>query len=294
MSVYTTEVRYICETEAGLKDSVGLNDVESVIEESEDKIFNDYPIFDESYRSVLNKKILMHYYTREICEETVGLWKLRLHSKMNEIMPYYNQLYKSELLEFNPLYDVDLKREHDVVGNTSRVDSEELGQKREENSVNMSSLNSERSNSEENERNASNIENERINRNGTDWDKYSDTPQGAVTGLENDTYLSNARKMTNDEEVNNQSNGVMTEVGGRSGNESSNSAGSQFGNNKANMESTREGNSNINNFEKYVEKVVGKSGGESYAKKLMEFRKSFLNIDLKIIEELSDLFFCLW
>lgn len=294
MSVYTTEVRYICETEAGLKDSVGLNDVESVIEESEDKIFNDYPIFDESYRSVLNKKILMHYYTREICEETVGLWKLRLHSKMNEIMPYYNQLYRSELLEFNPLYDVDLKREHDVVGNTSRVDSEELGQKREENSVNMNSLNSERSNSEENERNASNVENEKINRNGTDWDKYSDTPQGAVTGLENDTYLSNARKMTNDEEVNNQSNGIMTEVGGRSGSESSNSAGSQFENNKANMESTREGNSNINNFEKYVEKVVGKSGGESYAKKLMEFRKSFLNIDLQIIEELSDLFFCLW
>ena len=294
MSVYTTEVRYICETEAGLKDSVGLNDVESVIEESESKIFNDYPIFDEEYRSVLNKKILMHYYTREICEETVGLWKLRLHSKMNEIMPYYNQLYRSELLEFNPLYDVDLKREHDVVGNTSRVDSEEVEQNRNENNVSMSNVSNERSNSEESERNASNVENEKINRKGTDWDKYSDTPQGGVTGLENDTYLSNARKMTNEEEVGNQSNGIMTDVGSRNGSESSNSSGNRVDDNKAKVDSKRDGSSNVNNFEKYVEKVVGKSGGESYAKKLMEFRKSFLNIDLKIIEELSDLFFCLW
>lgn len=27
---------------------------------------------------------------------------------MNEIMPYYNQLYESQLLTFNPLYDKDL------------------------------------------------------------------------------------------------------------------------------------------------------------------------------------------
>ena len=30
------------------------------------------------------------------------------------------------------------------------------------------------------------------------WDKYSDTPQGAVTNLDNDTYLTNARKITDD------------------------------------------------------------------------------------------------
>ena len=112
MSKYTTEVRYICETLAGLSESVGYADIEQVIKNCLPKVFDfNFPIFDESYRSVLETKILRHYYTREIGLETVGLWKLKLSTKLNEIMPYYNKLYKSELIEFNPLYDVELIRE---------------------------------------------------------------------------------------------------------------------------------------------------------------------------------------
>lgn len=79
-----------------------------------------FPIFDESYRSVIETKILRHYYTREIGLETVGLWKLKLNTKLNEIMPYYNKLYKSELIEFNPLYDVELTRERKVEGSGTK------------------------------------------------------------------------------------------------------------------------------------------------------------------------------
>lgn len=39
--------------------------------------------------------------------ETAELFKRYLNTTMCEIMPYYNQLYKSELLEFNPFYNVD-------------------------------------------------------------------------------------------------------------------------------------------------------------------------------------------
>ena len=109
MSKYTTELRFICETSAGLTDSEGYTSTRDIIEKSRAKIFDfDYPIFDENYRSVLETKIIKHYYTREIAAETVGLWKLWLDERMNNIMPYYNQLYKSELLEFNPLYDTDI------------------------------------------------------------------------------------------------------------------------------------------------------------------------------------------
>ena len=88
MSKYTTEVRYICEMYAGLEESVGFADVGKVITDSRDKIFDfQYPIFDENYRAALESKILLHYYTQEIGLETVGLWKLKLQAKMNEIMP---------------------------------------------------------------------------------------------------------------------------------------------------------------------------------------------------------------
>jgi len=117
MSKYTTEVRYICEHFSGLSESVGYNDVEQVIKNCLTKVFDfNFPIFDESYRTVLETKILRHYYTREIGLETVGLWKLKLNTKLNEIMPFYNQLYKSELIDFNPLYDVELTRERKIEG----------------------------------------------------------------------------------------------------------------------------------------------------------------------------------
>ncbi len=112
MSKYTTEVRFICEQFSGLSESAEYSDVEQVIKKCLPKVFDfQFPIFDESYRSIIETKILRHYYTREIGLETVGLWKLKLNTKLNEIMPYYNKLYKSELIEFNPLYDVELTRE---------------------------------------------------------------------------------------------------------------------------------------------------------------------------------------
>lgn len=64
----------------------------------------DYPIFDNDYRTILNNKILMHYYMDEIGFETAGLFKVYLNNKMNEIMPYYNELYKKQkdlLLNFD-------------------------------------------------------------------------------------------------------------------------------------------------------------------------------------------------
>lgn len=130
MSKYTTELRFVCEEYAGLDESVGYNNVEQVIDESRSKIFDfNYPIFDTNYKPTLETKIIQHYYTREISEETVGLWKLRLKAKMNEIMPYYNKLYESELLEYNPLYTHDIKiegeshglNERDLVENSSQT-----------------------------------------------------------------------------------------------------------------------------------------------------------------------------
>lgn len=45
MSKYTTEVRYICEYEAGYKNSVGVGEVENVLENSWNKIFTGDVIF---------------------------------------------------------------------------------------------------------------------------------------------------------------------------------------------------------------------------------------------------------
>lgn len=108
MSKYTTELRFICEKYAGKDTSVNYNKVDEVIEAARPFIFDfNYPIFNANYKPGLERKILKHFYTREICAETLGIWKLFLNRKMNEIMPYYNQRYESELIEFNPLFNVN-------------------------------------------------------------------------------------------------------------------------------------------------------------------------------------------
>ena len=68
---------------------------------------NDYPIFAEEYRRFLNNKIIEHYMFYEIGYETVSLFNFALGRKMREIMPYYNQRYKSCMIEFEALSTQD-------------------------------------------------------------------------------------------------------------------------------------------------------------------------------------------
>jgi hypothetical protein len=67
----------------------------------------DYPIFDEAYRPVLNQRITDHYALYEIGHETPGMFKFALNRRLREIMKYYNQLYLSEKIAFDPLSTMD-------------------------------------------------------------------------------------------------------------------------------------------------------------------------------------------
>lgn len=61
-------------------------------------------------RAELNNKILSYYRFREIGFETVGRFLFELETSLNEIMPYYNQLFYSADQDFNPIYNVDYIR----------------------------------------------------------------------------------------------------------------------------------------------------------------------------------------
>lgn len=123
MARYTIQVRTICETVAGLSDSVGYTDVETVLNDSWDKIFTAFPIYDEAHRADLCKKILRHYYMDEIAFETYGLWQLAINTKLVEIMPQYNSLYKASAEIINPLYNKSLSRQYDGTSKGTNKDT---------------------------------------------------------------------------------------------------------------------------------------------------------------------------
>ena len=70
--------------------------IKTLIDNNFDFQMTQYPIFDENYRETLNHNILNHYYENEIGFETAPLFRLYLNQKLNEIMPYYNELYKAQ------------------------------------------------------------------------------------------------------------------------------------------------------------------------------------------------------
>lgn len=299
MSKYTTEVRYICEHFSGLSESVGYNDVELVIKNCLPKVFGfNFPIFDESYRSVLETKILRHYYTREIGLETVGLWKLKLNTKLNEIMPFYNQLYKSELIEFNPLYDVELTRERKIQG-TGTKDTENGESREGESHANTSqtSTNDVTENGVDKGTvtgTADGTQNQNTSGNGTNM--YSDTPQGAITDLQAGKYLTNATVDSATNTFAGASHDSTSQTSDNTRNNETQTDGSVDGSNDSDYSSSMDGYSNttLSNTEDYLERVIGSNGGESFSKRLNDFRTTFINIDMMVINDLEELFFGLW
>lgn len=67
--------------------------IRTLIDNNFDFELDEYPIFDETYRNTLNQNILNHYYNDEIGFETASLFRFHLKARLNEIMPYYNNLY---------------------------------------------------------------------------------------------------------------------------------------------------------------------------------------------------------
>lgn len=234
MSRYTTQIKYICESLSGLTRSVGYKSIDEVIEKSRNLIFPPFEIFDESYRGVLETKILKHFYTREIGFETFGLWQLKLDAKLSVIMPYYNKIYKALLIDIPIIENVDTKRTH------------------------------ERNSKDESNTTANGTSESVSNTNTHDKNRYSDTPQGSLTDLENDNYLTSATI----------SDGTNSSTGAVQQNSTT-----QIGSNTT---------------ENYVERITGKEGSQTYISMVNEYIEKLKNVDLMIINELEDLFIQVW
>jgi hypothetical protein len=307
MSKYTTELRFICETLANKTESVGYDKIDEVVDEALPKLFDfDFPLFDEAYRTVLEKKIVLHYYTREICAETVGLWKLFLRRRLNEIMPYYNQLYKTELIEFNPLYDIDLTRQRNTTGNEAGKGSN-TGTSNAKNTSNKSengtsSRDTKSTGKEDNTATSQNtvISSNKVTDENDTTRAFSDTPNNKLNNVQMLDYLTTLSRDQIKDEQNTTGNTHDTTTGSeQKENEYEQNVEGSYENNGTETNTGTQTNTgsyttSLDTTEQYIETVRGSSGGASYAKRIAEFRKNILNIDMDVIRELDDLFFGLW
>lgn len=256
MSNYTTELRWIVEQMADPTATT----VSQKITSATPKIFNFYfPIFDETHRQTLEEKIIRHYFTHEIAFETVGLWQFYLEERMNLIMPYYNDLYKTTQEEYNILDTVNWTETM-----SRSVDREETAAETTTGKTDVESSLS--SNSE------TNLTQDHANHGNA---IVSDFPQSKIGTTDYATQSSE----TNDTQSSDDTSTVE---------ETSSS------NSTTDVTTSRNNTVNGSTGEEYTKNVKGLMGGKTYTELVQEYRAAILNIDKLIIDELYDMFMLIY
>lgn len=235
-----------------------------------DKAMSTYPLYeskstDNTYgtayviptREQLNNKILNYYRWREIGFETVGRFLFELETALNEIMPYYNQLFYSADQDFNPIYNVDYKRTID----------------RDKNDETNGQQSSESSNESSNESTVADTSSTTATTNGNAKNVHSATPQGVLNissnNIDSINYADDATWNKDSSTQNGSSNGTS--------NASSTASG----------ESTSSGTSRVtgNESESTVETTKGNFGVVSAQDLIIKYRDTILNIEQQIIND---------
>lgn len=270
---YTTQVRSI--VEEATKDVKEITMSQRIILACP-KVFNfDFPIWLEAYRPILEKKILMHYFNKEIGLETVGLWKLYLEERLNLIMPYYNNLYETTVRDYDWLTDTDSTEQY--AGNTAKQDTATFTSKEDVESNFTGKITD---NGNETFSNNSAVTTH-SSEDSTGNVLESDLPQANYAGVDYGTKLT---------ESNNNVTTDTTQTTTASG-ESDRSNTTDTAQNATTgtiRDDTNKFDSNKDDV--YTRKRKGAFGARSLTDLLMQYRDSLINIDYMVINELSDLF----
>lgn len=269
----------------------------------------DYPIFDEEYRKIIETKIIKRFYMRQIGFETAGLFKLMMENWLNEYMPYYNQLYKSELIKYDPLANVGYQDKYsrtndsnrDSIGNlTNDVTAD--GTRHELNvgkSTTDTTSNTDTSNKATSDTTSDTDTTSKDHAEGTEnkREMNDETPQARLENTEQYGYSANTTNAnnTNDSDSSgtnkNVSHGESVDTGtsktvGHAETDSTiNDDVSTH--NTSNQDQNTKANEKFQNTEDYIFHRTGKTSDQTYAKMLIEFRDTFLNIDDQIINQLD-------
>lgn len=206
-------------------------------------------------KAAFEKKILDHYWFRQIGQETPGRWLHYFRARILEIMPYYVQVYEFDAKFRNiedPLESYNLTEtfQQETQG-SGRVTGESSGTTSDTTTGNTSST-------------SNRTENKELT------NKFSDTPQGEISNL--DTHLTNATRIDEDNTEGITNNGETS--GTSSGSSSGTSSQESTDTGSVSHTLTRKGNIGVQPL-----------GGE-----VQNIRSAFINIDMQIIDELKDLF----
>ena len=269
-----------------------------------------YQFDDQNFRAQLEQSVIDYYYNYEIGTETPDEFKRRFQAKWLSFIDYYNQLYNTTLLTYNPLINYKLVEALDQLATTNTLqdstsNTTATGMTDTEGTENTTQTNSSDSTRTDNlsaQSDSTRTDNTTSNTvdstDGSGNEKTSDYPQQAIAGgdfLEGEKVTStssdgestttNTGTVANtDTTVNTGTQGTVTTSDGDSTNTHSAATTSEDSSNTIGK-LTSEGTNNTN-YEKTIEGLTGTSYQELIAKE----RQNLLRLIPAIIGELKPLF----
>lgn len=213
----------------------------------------------------LSKKIVDHYYMREIGFETPALFAFKAKAKMAEIMERYSMIIYTNCIEYDPFesVDFDITESRTINNSDTRTTNNSVNS-----TINNSSSNTTNSTSES----SSNSSGLQVN---------SNTPQGQISkaNILAGTYASNTSAMENEGSVSDESNTTSSGSGESESTETGLTSSTGSGTTTETFTHHESGNKGVL---------------DSYQKLILQLRETIYAVDEKIIEELNDLFIGLW
>lgn len=269
MSSYTTPLSAIIESysqyEGGLTHS-------ERIEIGRKHLFDFYyPIFDEDYRANFERNLIRYFYMREIGFETEGRFKFQLESWLLLNMPYFNKLFESELIKYDPLTNVQLNTGHERL-NQSKTNDERLTKHDSQSEQATESETASHSSGQ-----GTTVEdnfNRNVSSNNPDQRLALTTQQGKGV-IE---YASNI----DENKIDNTSKGTSSSEQDTVSQDEMHA--------KVLSELDDKFTSKHNTNEHYFERKFGKIGDKSFSQQIQEYRQALLRVELQIYNEMQELF----
>ena len=238
----------------------------------------EYPIFSEEYRKTFEENFVRHFYMREIGFETEFLFKLHLESWLKLNMPYYNKLFESELLEFEPFTNVDM-----YVDETVDTDSEDNSK------VNTKEKRSNTFDNEANTTGTTGTTGTSTNTGNTfNRNLHTDTPDNrlAITTNDGEGVIEYASSID-------ESKGNSSDTNNYESDTTNTSNTKQTGLSNDDILNDMTGNNTNETTRVLANHRYGKEGTQTYMSMLQELRATYLNIEKQIFNEMNKELFML-
>lgn len=276
MSSYTMELRKVCDiyTREEVETWFSSYNLEDYLTEEQIETISTAGIWT---KQKLAKKIVDHYFMREIGLETPYLFRHFAKTKMQEIMERKLPLIYSKSIEFNPLVNVDFEEKY-----TKNIQGTNTNN---QTSSNEESIEQNIEESIEEEKSGSGTSSSTANNSSSGLTVNSDTPQGQISkqNILNGSYASSTSANENSSTITDSTTTTSSNDGTISRSNDSSISRTNDGSIHSNGSDTR--------AESFTRTMKGNSGSITTAQHLIQqYRDIIVAVDEEIINELNSLF----